>query len=61
MAGVALTAIARRRALRVAGGLALLAGSAAERFAIFEAGIASAEDPKYTVLPQRQRMAERDR
>ena len=27
------------------------------RFGVFEAGIASAKDPKYTVLPQRERMA----
>ncbi|MGW7237742.1 NrfD/PsrC family molybdoenzyme membrane anchor subunit [Streptomyces sp. NPDC054804] len=34
-------------------GLALLAGSACTRFGIFAAGVASAEDPKYTVAPQR--------
>jgi formate-dependent nitrite reductase membrane component NrfD len=36
-------------------GLALLAGSACTRFGIFEAGRASARDPKYTVVPQRER------
>ncbi|MFB1046904.1 NrfD/PsrC family molybdoenzyme membrane anchor subunit [Streptomyces chrestomyceticus] len=43
----------RSRTLAAAGGLALLAGSACTRFGVFAAGIASAEDPKYTVVPQR--------
>jgi Polysulphide reductase, NrfD len=46
----------RSRALSALSGLALLAGSAASRFGIFEAGVASATDPKYTVLPQRRRL-----
>lgn len=37
-------------------GLALLAGSACTRFGIFEAGQESARDPKYTVVPQRERV-----
>ncbi|MFI1102095.1 NrfD/PsrC family molybdoenzyme membrane anchor subunit [Streptomyces melanogenes] len=45
-----------RRAVAAASGLALLAGSACTRFGVFAAGIASAEDPKYTVLPQRARL-----
>jgi hypothetical protein len=60
-AGVGLAAVGRGRLTRIGAGLALLAGSAAERFALFEAGIASAADPKYTVVPQRARMAERAR
>lgn len=36
-------------------GAALLCGSAALRFGIFHAGVASAEDPVYTVVPQRER------
>ncbi|MEU9384991.1 polysulfide reductase, partial [Streptomyces sp. NPDC048279] len=32
---------------------ALLAGSACTRFGIFAAGVASAEDPQYTVAPHR--------
>lgn len=44
---------------RLAGG-ALLAASAMTRFGIFEAGIASAEDPKYTVKPQRARLEQRE-
>ncbi|MEU9467615.1 NrfD/PsrC family molybdoenzyme membrane anchor subunit [Streptomyces avermitilis] len=43
----------RSRPAAVASGLALLAGSACTRFGIFAAGVASAEDPKYTVVPQR--------
>jgi hypothetical protein len=31
-----------------------------ERWAVFEAGRASAADPKYTVAPQRQRLATSD-
>jgi hypothetical protein len=37
-------------------GAALLAGSACTRFAIFHAGQDSARDPKYTVVPQRDRL-----
>ena len=37
-------------------GAALLAGSALTRFGVFEAGQASARDPKYTVGPQRERV-----
>jgi DMSO reductase anchor subunit len=54
-------ALAARRN-RVAGavsGAALLAASAATRWGIFHAGIASANDPKYTVIPQRERLARR--
>jgi hypothetical protein len=39
------------------GGALLLAGSAAERFAVFRAGFASADDPRYVVGPQRARLA----
>ncbi|GIH16476.1 NrfD/PsrC family molybdoenzyme membrane anchor subunit [Rugosimonospora africana] len=38
-------------------GAALLAGSMCVRFAVFEAGLASARDPRYTVVPQRTRRA----
>jgi hypothetical protein len=40
----------------VLSGTALLAGSAFTRFGIFEAGQQSARDPKYTVVPQRERL-----
>ncbi|GAC1611608.1 MAG: polysulfide reductase NrfD [Mycobacteriales bacterium] len=48
-----------RAAAFVAGG-ALLAGSACTRFGVFEAGQESARDPKYTVVPQRQRLDARN-
>lgn len=47
----------RSRVAAVAAGAALLAGSACTRFGVFAAGTASAEDPKYTVVPQRERLA----
>jgi hypothetical protein len=57
LAGTAGTLVAsRHRQLAMAAGAALLAGSALARFAIFEAGQASARDPKYTVVPQRERL-----
>lgn len=57
-AGAALVAITgRRRAGTVVGGGLLLAGSLFERFAVYRAGLQSASDPKYTVLPQRERAA----
>lgn len=40
-------------------GAALMAGSACLRFGVFEAGQASARDPKYTVMPQRERVRAR--
>ena len=40
-------------------GAALLVSSALTRFGIFEAGRASARDPKYTVRPQRERIRQR--
>jgi hypothetical protein len=43
------------RAVSALSGAALLAASALTRFGIFEAGMASARDPKYTIVPQRQR------
>ncbi|MFE2757375.1 NrfD/PsrC family molybdoenzyme membrane anchor subunit [Actinosynnema sp. NPDC059335] len=49
----------RSRAAAVLGGLASLAGSACTRFGVFHAGVASAEDPKYVVRPQRERQASR--
>lgn len=48
------------RVIAAASGAALLAASAATRWGIFHAGLASAQDPKYTVVPQRQRLAERE-
>lgn len=57
-AGGAVLALASRRSRLAAAvsGAALLAGAALTRFGVFEAGMASAEDPKYTVVPQRERL-----
>ena len=41
-------------------GAALLAASVATRFGIFHGGVASARDPKYTVVPQRERIRRRE-
>lgn len=49
----------RSRVAAVLGGAATLAGSACTRFGIFHAGVESARDPKYTVVPQRERLRER--
>ena len=46
----------RSRLLSALSGVALLAGALCSRFGVFEAGKASATDPKYTVVPQRQRL-----
>jgi hypothetical protein len=53
---VALVLGGRSRVAAALSGLALLAGSACTRFGIFEAGQASARDPRYTVVPQRERV-----
>ncbi|MBN9619069.1 MAG: polysulfide reductase NrfD [Actinobacteria bacterium] len=49
----------RRRGVAAASGLALLASSALTRFGVFEAGIHSAKDPRYTIEPQKRRLAAR--
>jgi formate-dependent nitrite reductase membrane component NrfD len=46
----------RSRTAAVVSGAALMTGSACLRFGFFEAGQASARDPKYTVVPQRERL-----
>ncbi len=59
-AGAAVTVVAgRKRPGAVLAGALLAAGSLLTRFGVFEAGMASAKDPKYTVVPQRERMAAR--
>ncbi|HWM00234.1 MAG TPA: NrfD/PsrC family molybdoenzyme membrane anchor subunit [Nocardioidaceae bacterium] len=61
LAGAGAAVLGRRsRALSVAGGAALAAGSLLTRFGVFQAGLASAEDPKYTVVPQRERVDRRE-
>ncbi|UOY00227.1 hypothetical protein [Blastococcus sp. PRF04-17] len=58
--GLGLAVVAGRwRAGRVASGTLLAAGSLLTRFGVFEAGIASTKDPKYIVVPQKERLAAR--
>jgi hypothetical protein len=60
--GAALTVLAgRTRVGQVASGTLLAAGSLLTRFGVFEAGIASTKDPKYVVVPQRERIAAREK
>lgn len=49
--------VGRRRAVVAVSGAALLVGSALQRFGVFEAGVESTRDPKYVVVPQRERLA----
>ncbi|MFR9805985.1 NrfD/PsrC family molybdoenzyme membrane anchor subunit [Pseudonocardia sp. RS010] len=61
VAGLAGAVLGRRSRLASAvSGAALVAASAATRWGIFHAGMQSAEDPKYTVVPQRERRRERE-
>ena len=57
-AGIGLLA-RRSRLAAVASGVLLAAGSALTRFGVFDAGMASSKDPKYVVVPQRERIAAR--
>lgn len=55
------TAVGRRSPLiRRLAGAAFLAASVTTRWGIFHAGMASANDPKYTMVPQRERAEPRD-
>jgi hypothetical protein len=56
--GAALVATAgrRRRALARVGGALIAIGAACERFAVYEAGKASAADPRATIAPQKARL-----
>lgn len=49
----------RGRAIAALSGAALIAASAATRWGVYHAGMASAADPKYTVVPQRERLSKR--
>ncbi len=63
LAGAALTGGMRpgrvQRLSAALSGAALVTSSALTRFGVFEAGRASARDPKYTVGPQRERLRQR--
>lgn len=51
----------RSRVVAAAAGASYLAASLLTRFGVFEAGRASTRDPKYVVVPQRERLAQRER
>jgi formate-dependent nitrite reductase membrane component NrfD len=59
VAGAALLATSgkRSRTAAVTGGALVLAGELALRWSVFKAGFQSARDPRYTVLPQKERLA----
>jgi len=48
----------RGRSAAVTGSALILAGELALRWSVFRAGFQSARDPKYTVVPQRERLSE---
>ncbi|HST13332.1 MAG TPA: NrfD/PsrC family molybdoenzyme membrane anchor subunit [Gaiellaceae bacterium] len=59
--GAGLLALAGRRpAPAKTGGLLMLGGGLALRFAVFRAGFQSARDPRYTVVPQKERLRARE-
>jgi hypothetical protein len=60
-AGATLLLGRRSRVVSAVAGAACVAASVMTRFGIFEAGLASARDPKYVVVPQRERLAARQR
>jgi formate-dependent nitrite reductase membrane component NrfD len=51
----------KSRLAAAAGGALVLAGELAVRWSVFRAGFQSARDPKYTVVPQRERQSDRSR
>ena len=58
LGGAGLLALSGRRSrlASIAGGALVLGGEAALRWSVFKAGFQSARDPKYTVIPQRERV-----
>jgi len=58
-AGATALAGHRSRTVSVLAGAACVTASVLTRFGVFEAGIASARDPKYVVVPQRERLRQR--
>ena len=62
VAGTALVGLrGRRRGPAVTGSVIVLAGAVLQRWCVFRAGFQSANDPRYTVIPQRERADERTR
>jgi hypothetical protein len=49
----------RSRVVSALAGATYLGASLTTRFGVFEAGRASTRDPKYVVVPQRERLAQR--
>lgn len=60
-AAVVSTLGGRSRVVSALAGATYVTASVLTRFGIFEAGLASARDPKYTVVPQRERIERRER
>jgi hypothetical protein len=56
-AGASLLLGRRSRTVSVVAGATCVVASLLTRFGIFEAGLASTKDPKYVVVPQRERLA----
>src|SRR3954451_3456060 len=60
VSGAGITALlGRTRPGSVVGGVRLAGGSVLTRMGVFEAGMQSARDPKYTVIQQRERLEAR--
>jgi formate-dependent nitrite reductase membrane component NrfD len=62
LTGAGAAAVAARHgpaALAAAGGAAILAGALLERWTVFRAGFAAAEDPRFVTGPQRERLRAR--
>ena len=55
---LAMLAAGRKRPGAIAAASLLVAGSVVQRFAIFRAGFTSAQDPRYTIVSQRRRLAQ---
>jgi hypothetical protein len=61
LGGAGLLALAGRRSrlASIAGGALVLGGEVALRWSVFKAGFQSAREPKYTIVPQRERLGAR--
>ena len=59
--GSAVAALTKSRAVAVASGLALMAGSACTRFGVLNAGLEAVKDPSTTIGPQKRRAEARRR
>ena len=60
-AGATLLLGRRSRVVSALAGASCVAASVMTRFGVFEAGLDSARDPKYTVVPQKERLAAREK